>query len=226
VVREYEQVTVFEDLCGNLGSRSTCTFAMNAALPPSPLSDLRPLELTAGSEPVLQRFFDANPAYFRAVNGEPAQPGEAHEEIHGALPEGWPYTKKWVIGYIDRTGSLAAMANVVSDLLAPAVWHIGTFIVATSRHGSGDAQVLYRSLESWAVGSGAHWFRLGVVRGNARAERFWERQGFVQTRVRAGVRMGPLTHTLRVMVKPLAGGAVERYLTLVERDRPQGETAA
>ena len=203
-------------------SRSAASNSVRPDLPPSPLHGLQPLELAAGSEPLLQRFFDANPLYFMAVNGEPAQPGEAHDEIHGALPAGWPYTKKWVIGYVDRTGSIAAMANMVSDLLAPTVWHIGTFIVATTRHGSGDAQVLYRSLEAWAAGNGARWFRLGVVRGNARAERFWERQGFVETRLRAGVSMGRLTQTLRVMFKSLAGGSLEQYLSLIERDRPDG----
>jgi hypothetical protein len=117
------------------------------------------------------------------------------------------------------------MANVVSDLLAPSVWHIGTFIVATSRYGAGDAQVLYRSLESWALRSGACWLRLGVVRGNARAERFWEREGFSQARLRTGVEMGKLTNTLRVMFKPLAGGSMVQYLALVNRDRPEDESA-
>jgi len=191
-------------------------------LPPS-LPALQAIELGAGSEALLQRFFDDNPLYFVLVNGEPATPGEAHDEIHGALPDGWSYTKKWVIGYLGDDGALAAMANVVSDLLVPGVWHIGTFIVATSRHGSGDAQALYRGLESWALGHGARWLRLGVVRGNARAERFWERNGFTQTRLRDGVSMGKLTHTLRVMVKPLTGEPMSRYLALVERDRPDAE---
>lgn len=196
-----------------------------SALPPSPIQGLRAIELTAGTEVLLQRFFDASPLYFVSVHGEPALPGEAHDEIHDALPAGWPYTKKWVVGYVGEDGSLAAMANVVSDLLAPSVWHIGTFIVATSRHGKGDAQVLYRSLESWALRSGACWLRLGVVRGNARAERFWEREGFSQARLRPGVEMGKLTNTLRVMFKPLAGGSREQYLALVNRDRPEGENA-
>ena len=195
-----------------------------SALPlPSSLPALQAIELGAGSEALLQRFFDDNPLYFVLVNGEPATPGEAHDEIHGALPEGWSYTKKWVIGYIDASGAIAAMANLVSDLLAPGVWHIGTFIVATSRHGSSDAQALYRGLESWALDHGAHWLRLGVVRGNARAERFWERNGFMQTRLRDGVSMGKLTHTLRVMVKPLTGGSLQQYLTLIERDQPDAE---
>ena len=194
-------------------------------LPPSPPA-LRAIELGSGSEALLQRFFEENPLYFVTVNGEPAQPSEAHEEIHGALPDGWSYSKKWVIGYADATGALAAMANVVSDLLAPGVWHIGTFIVATARHGTGGAQALYRGLESWAQRHGARWFRLGVVRGNARAEAFWERNGFTQTRLREGVSMGKLNHTLRVMVKPLAADSLAQYLALVERDRPDGERAA
>jgi len=190
-------------------------------LPPSPWPELRVLELGTGSEPLLQRFFDENPLYFESVHGEPARPTEAHEEIHHAPPAGWAHTKKWVLGYANPQGSLVAMANLVSDFLAPSVWHIGTFIVATSRHGNGDAQVLYQNLESWTVRHGARWLRLGVVQGNLRAERFWERQGFIQTRLRPDVAMGRLTNTLRVMFKPLAGGALIDYLALVERDRPE-----
>ncbi len=190
-------------------------------VPASPIAGLTTIELTHGSEPLLQRFFDENPLYFMVVNGQPAQPDEAHEEIHGTLPAGWSHTKKWVIGYVRADGALAAMANWVSDLLAPSVWHIGTFIVATARHGSGDGQTLHASLEAWALRHGARWLRLGVVSGNTRAERFWERQGFIDTRLRTGVTMGRLTQTLRVMVKPLAGGSLEQYRALVERDRPE-----
>lgn len=191
-----------------------------AELPPSPLADLRTIELTSAHVPLLQRFLEANPEYSIAVNGEPAQPDEAYEEIHGELPAGWAFTKKWLIGYVDGTGELAAMANVITDLLAPGVWHIGLFIVATSRHGSGEARTLYGALEDWAKAGGANWLRLGVVKGNARAERFWAAQGFIETKVREGVEMGKRINAVRVMVKPLSGGTLEQYRSLIERDRP------
>ncbi|MEO8805928.1 MAG: GNAT family N-acetyltransferase [Burkholderiaceae bacterium] len=191
-----------------------------ASLPRSPIAGLRTVELGAEDEPMLQRFFEANPAYFVAVHGEPAGPQEAHEEIHSELPAGWRFTKKWLVGYLDEDDSLVAMANIVTDLLAPQVWHIGLFIVASARHGSGEAQALYRGLETWAVANGGHWFRLGVVQGNARAERFWKSMGFVQVRSRSGVEMGRLSNTLRVMFKPLANGTLADYLGLVARDRP------
>ena len=192
-----------------------------AELPPSPVERLRTVELTADWEAELQRFFEANPLYFLEVNGEPAGPNEAHEEIHGEFPTGWTFTKKWLVGYVDATNSLVAMANIVSDLLAPGVWHIGLLIVATPSHGTGLSQALYGSLESWARSNGAAWLRLGVVQGNARAERFWESAGFVQTRTREGVAMGKRTNTLRVMVKPLSEEPLERYLSQVPRDRPE-----
>jgi len=176
------------------------------------------IEIGADAVPLLQRFFDANPDYFLAVNGEIAGVGEAHEEVHGSLPAGWPFTRKWVVGLVDSNGELVAMLNVVSDLLAAGVWHIGLFMVADVARGTGLAQALLRRLERWAIAGGAAWLRLGVVAGNARAERFWESAGFVEVRRREGVAMGRKVNTVRVMVKPLAGGTLPAYLALVARD--------
>jgi GNAT superfamily N-acetyltransferase len=102
-------------------------------------------------------------------------------------------------------------------LFAASVWQIGLFIVATARHGNGDARSLYRDMEAWMAANGAKWVRLGVVIGNTRAERFWERRGYRELRRRPGAIP---TNTLRVMAKPLTGEAIEAYLQMVERDRP------
>jgi GNAT superfamily N-acetyltransferase len=190
----------------------------------SPLAGLRSVELGPGAEGVLQRFFEANPLYFLSVSGAPPGHEDAFEEINEGLPDGWPYTKKWVIGFADGSGELAAMAHVVSDLLAPGVWHISTFIVETARHGRGDAARLFAGIESWARANGAAWLRLGVVKGNAAAERFWEKCGFVETRERPGVPFGAQVQTVRVMCKPLTGQPLATYLALVPRDRPEPAT--
>ena len=180
---------------------------------------LRCFELGAEDVAELQRFFDVNPQYFFAVNGEAPSRDEAQEELQSELPAGWSYTKKWLLGFVNESNLLVGMANLVSDLLAPHVWHIGLFIVATARHGNGDAQILYRGLEDWVIRQGAHWLRLGVVEGNPRAEVFWQNAGFVQVRKRNGVEMGKRVNTLRVMAKPLSGGTLAEYLRLVVRDQ-------
>lgn len=168
----------------------------------------------------LQRFFDANPEYFLTVQGEPPRPDEAERELADVPPAGMPYREMLLIGFVDdASGDLAGMATIVGDFIADHVWHIGLFIVASALHGSGAAPVLYRKLEQWMVDRGARWIRLGVVQGNAKAERFWQRSGYVQVRERGPLQMGRKTNLLRVMVKPLAGGTLDAYLALVGRDR-------
>jgi GNAT superfamily N-acetyltransferase len=181
---------------------------------------LRAIELGAADVARLQRFFDDNPEYFNAVGGAPAGPTEAQEEIEGGLPPGWTYTRKWMLGFVDGHDALAGMADVVSDIIAPHVWHIGLMIVATRLHGRGTAGPLYDAIEAWARDNGARWMRLGVVAGNTRAERFWARCGYVEVRKRDGIATGERVNTVRVMAKPLTGGTIAEYLSRVARDHP------
>ncbi|HEY2558670.1 MAG TPA: GNAT family N-acetyltransferase [Caldimonas sp.] len=176
--------------------------------------------LDAADVDELQRFFDANPEYFLTVTGEPPRADEAARELADVPPAGMPYREMLLIGFVDAaSGVLVGMATIVGDFIAANVWHIGLFIVASALHGNGTAPALYRMLERWMVERGAAWIRLGVVAGNAKAERFWQRSGYVQVRERGPMQMGLKTNLLRVMVKSLAGGSIERYLALVERDR-------
>jgi RimJ/RimL family protein N-acetyltransferase len=181
----------------------------------------RCVELTAEDLPRLQRFLEDNPEYYHAVNGAPPGPEEARQEFEFELPAEWPFEKKWLLGFTREDGSLVAMAGLISNLFAPGVWHIGLLIVATSLHGSGTARTLYRELESWMLEQDARWVRLGVVVGNARAERFWDAMGYADLRIRRGMQMGEKTNDLRVMAKPLRGGSFAEYLDLVPRDRSE-----
>jgi GNAT superfamily N-acetyltransferase len=182
---------------------------------------VRAHELSLEDVADLQRFFEANPEYFLMVNG--ARPGAsaARETFEATPPAGWSFSRKWVLGFTDDAGGWIAMADVVSDLLAAGVWHVGLFIVATSHHGTGVAQLLFNGLQDWAVRNGALWLRLGVVEGNATAERFWEKLGFIELRRREGIETGARINTLRVMARPLQGGEIGEYLELVPRDRPE-----
>jgi len=180
----------------------------------------RAIALTPADAPLLQAFFDANTEYFQAVTGAPALPTEAHDEIVTPPPADFAWTDRWVMAFRDADDVTVGMANVTSDLPAPNVWHIGLFIVATGVFGTGVAAELHDALLHWARAHGARWMRLGVVQGNERAERFWRRRGYVETRLRDGIAMGARVNSVRVMVKPLGGGRIDEYLALVARDRP------
>lgn len=183
-----------------------------------------------------QAFYDANPEYFLTINGRPPPADLAAVEFDEAPPPHLGYSRQWCLGLFeaDAPGAgtegddpappagrpLAGAAMVTSDLCVPGVWHLGLFIVATRLRGSGAAQGAYEALEAWVRGHGARHLRLGVVRGNTPAERFWARQGYRELRVREGVDTGGRVNTVRVLLKPLLDEPVEAYLQAVPRDRP------
>jgi len=179
----------------------------------------RAVEIAAAGIPEFQGFYDANPEYFRIVNGEEPGADAASDTFRFLPPDDMTFTRKWMIAFRDETGAIAGIADVIEDLIGDDVWHIGLFIVATRLHGSGAARAMYDALERWMRAGGARWLRLGVVADNPRAGRFWEKAGYREIRTRESVRMGQRDHLLRVMMKPLASGSDDEYLQLVPRDQ-------
>ncbi len=175
-------------------------------------------EMTRAEIPRLQEFFTANPEYFIAVQGQPPGPDTARDEYDQKPPGEWSYDRKYMLAFEDSSGSLVAMADVIANLFTKGVWHLGLYIVATRLHGTGEARAMYEALEAWMKAGSANWSRLGVVVGNTRAERFWNRMGYIEVRQRKGIAMGERVNDLRVMVKPLTGRGMDEYLALVKRD--------
>ena len=175
--------------------------------------------------PTVQRFLVENPDYSLLVEGEPPAVDAAEKEFAQMPPADWPLKRKWMIGFRDAKGHLIAIADVLEDLFVRGVWHLGLFMVATRLHGRGVGRALYESLERWMQSRGCNWIRLGVVVGNARAERFWPQCGYREVRMRLGVPYGRNMNDIRVMVKPLIkgkdAGSLSDYLALVARDRPE-----
>ncbi|WP_339484136.1 GNAT family N-acetyltransferase [Pseudomonas sivasensis] len=183
------------------------------------IKDVYIVELGAGDEAELQRFFERAPDYFMAVNGEPATPTEAHEALQNQLPPGWRCSRIYWLGYRGADGQLVAVVNIAADLLADGVWHIGLLLVDARFHGTGLAQQVHADLQAWAIENGARWLRLTAVVGNSKAERFWPKLGYVEVRTREGIRMGRQVNHVSIQVKVLAEGQLDGYLALVAQDR-------
>jgi GNAT superfamily N-acetyltransferase len=177
-------------------------------------------ELAASEVPLLQELFEANPEYFILVNGRRPNADEAQVEFDELPPAHLTYNKRWFLGLFDRARDLAGVAVVVSDFCATGVWHIALLLLATRLHGRGAAGSIYDALEVWMRRQGAKWLRLGVVEGNARAERFWAKCGFCEVRTRLGVDTGGRVNNVRVLVKSLDTAAISGYLNRVPRDQP------
>lgn len=177
-------------------------------------------EMPESELPRLQALYEANPEFFLIVNGRGPDADEAWQQFDELPPPHLSYTRRWFAGVFDRRGELQGHLALVSDLVLPRAWHLTTLLMATRLHGSGVATEVMSATQAWARDRGACWLRLGVVIGNARAERFWERCGFVDVRRRDNMDTGGRINSLRVMVKPLAELSVDHYLQQVPRDRP------
>ena len=120
---------------------------------------------------------------------------------------------------------MVAVVNVTADLGLRHVWHVGLFIVAAHLHGRGAAAGIHAALPRGIASTGAEWMRLCVVCGNERAERFWARQGYSETRVRRDVDTGGRINDIRVLLKALGSQTLGSYLERVPRDGPESELA-
>lgn len=118
---------------------------------------LKARALTHADLPALQCFFDANPEYALAVQGVPPPAAAVDRDFNDRPPPHLPYDQQWTIGFEGEAGALAGSAVVLSDFIQPGVWHIGLFILATVRHGTGQAMALYEALEGWMRAEGAQW---------------------------------------------------------------------
>ena len=179
--------------------------------------------LRADDVPALQALYDANPEYALVVNGRVPGPSEAQADFDERPPAHLGYSAQWMLGLFDKADALCGVCIVTADLGAAGVWHLALLLIATRLHGQGVAVPIYAAMEDWIGRQGARWLRLGVVQGNTRAERFWERLGYAEVRVRKNIDTGGRLNTLRVMVKPLPAASttdLAHCLSLVPRDQP------
>jgi hypothetical protein len=72
---------------------------------------LRAVELRAGDAPALQRFFEGNPEYFFNATGQGPAEDEALQELHEVPPPDTAFGRQWLLGFVDETDGLVAMAN-------------------------------------------------------------------------------------------------------------------
>lgn len=98
---------------------------------------------------------------------------------------------------VEDDESIVAVADLLKRHLVDGSLWLGLFLIDERLYGTGLAQIVYEQLESDYMRPFETTFRLGVLPTNVRAQRFWERQGYVYEKdsvTRQGIHV-------RVMIK-------------------------
>lgn len=80
---------------------------------------------------------------------------------------------------VEDDGAIVAVADLLKCHPVDGSLWLGLFLVDERLHGTGLAQSVYDRLEQDYMRPFQTTFRLGVLPTNARARRFWQRQGYV-----------------------------------------------
>jgi GNAT superfamily N-acetyltransferase len=104
--------------------------------------------------------------------------------------------RRWITGsavfFLESGGEARGLACGKRDASDPQTVHLLAMWVHPDLRGSGAADVLIAAVKDWATEIGAARVRLGLVEGNMRAQRCYERAGFRLTGGRSRVQFNPL----------------------------------
>lgn len=177
----------------------------------------RAVELTIDDVGLVQAFYRQNPEYWIIVANKTSSEQMALEDFFAPGNPTVRRGKKWRIGFFDGNNILVGISYIFSDFLAEHVWHIEFFIVASALHGTGASSEIYDELESWILHQNGSWLRLGVVVGHTKAQRFWEKAGYMALGKWEGGVAG-VGLTIQLMLKPLKNIPLMEYFRCVPND--------
>ncbi|MBF5045205.1 GNAT family N-acetyltransferase [Aggregicoccus sp. 17bor-14] len=155
------------------------------SVPLPSIEDLEARPLLPEQLPLLQALLQRCDDYHQLVYGLPARPDEADQLVRGR-PSEVTEAQKHLWGLFRADGTLGGAMDALSDFPGPGEWYLGLLLLEPELRGGGRGRALAQAFELHVRRSGGHLLRLAVAEQNAKALRFWTREGFVQE-----ARVGP-----------------------------------
>lgn len=144
--------------------------------------------------------FRSNPSYFQLTKADFPVRNDVLEAI-AEKPEDVLPEQKHAMLILRRVGQESdpvGTADWLDDFPENGTRYLGLFMTKAAIHGTGESRQILDWLMDDFVQAGVGRVRLGVIRENRRARRFWERAGFREVR-RVVHRQGDLVHEVIIM---------------------------
>jgi GNAT superfamily N-acetyltransferase len=105
----------------------------------------------------------------------------AAQDLFEARPDGIDNNDKVILGIFDASDQLAGVFDLIKSFPNSRTLMLGLMLLDPSCRGKGYGSMAYEILEEWAVSESFNKIRIGVLFGNERGLKFWEKTGFVKT---------------------------------------------
>ncbi len=125
------------------------------------------------------RLCKANRRYYRYTGTEPTQRNLT--AVISEMPEGTKPEQKHFVGFYDADGNLVAILDLITDYPDRQAAFIGWFMVDAKLQGQGIGSQIFADVRAALAAQGVETLKLGVMKENEEAERFWQAQGFALT---------------------------------------------
>jgi RimJ/RimL family protein N-acetyltransferase len=143
----------------------------------NPLDKITLDKLTEWDIPDVVRLCDSNPQYYQHC--PPAASPESITSDMLALPDGKSRADKYYLGFWKRN-KLAAVLDLILKYPDDKTAFIGFFMIDASLQGKGIGSAIVKDICFW-LKSQFDFIRLGYVRENIQAEKFWCKNEFKPT---------------------------------------------
>lgn len=135
-------------------------------------------KLIASDVPDILALYSGNPEYFRHCPPSPSI--ETIQDDMSALPPGKKANDKYFIGLFEGS-SLVAVMDLIDRYPDDETAFIGLLMVAKDLQGQGVGTFIVKALSEALKAKHYKRIRLGYIKTNRSAQRFWLKQGFHPT---------------------------------------------
>ena len=137
-------------------------------------------KLIASDVPHVLALYSGNPDYFRHCPPSPSR--DTIQDDMSTLPPGKKANDKYFIGLFE-SGSLVAVIDLIDRYPDDETAFIGLLMVAKDLQGHGVGAFIVKALSEALKAKHYKRIRLGYIKTNRSAQRFWLKQGFQATGV-------------------------------------------
>jgi RimJ/RimL family protein N-acetyltransferase len=161
--------------------------------------------LTLQDKDIFQHLFKRCEDFHFLSTGESLKGHEAEEALTDHPPER-TLAEMCKIGLF-RSETLIGFFDVARNYPQLNVSHIGLFLIDKDSRSKGVGHQVVGALEDWLKAQGVTRIMLSVLEENQAALRFWQREGFIQTRMMPAKVFGQKTHIRFEFAKEIGAGS-------------------